>query len=57
MMFGEQAKKWLHQCMLRKRKPVKPGTIRGWESFLDKIRYHQGDSLRVGTVEGVATVL
>jgi hypothetical protein len=23
--FGEQAKKWLHQCMLRKRKPVKPG--------------------------------
>ena len=34
--FGEQAKKWLHQCMIRKRKPVKPGTIRGWESYLDK---------------------
>jgi hypothetical protein len=34
--FGERAKKWLHQCMLRKRKPVKPGTIRGWESYLDK---------------------
>jgi hypothetical protein len=36
--FGEQAKKWLYQCMIRKRKPVKPGTIRGWESYLDKHR-------------------
>ena len=29
--FREQAKKWLHQCMTRKRKPVKPATVRGWE--------------------------
>jgi integrase len=34
--FGEQAKKWLHQSITRKRKPVKPRTIRGWESYLDK---------------------
>ena len=34
--FREQAKKWLHQCLTRKRKPVKPATIRGWESYLDK---------------------
>ena len=33
--FREQAKKWLHQCMTRKRKPVKPATVRGWESYLD----------------------
>jgi integrase len=26
----------LHQCLTRKRKPVKPATIRGWESYLDK---------------------
>ena len=30
--FREQAKKWLHQCLTRKRKPVKPATIRGWEA-------------------------
>jgi integrase len=34
--FREQAKKWLHQRMTRKRKPVKPATIRGWESYLEK---------------------
>jgi integrase len=33
--FREQAKKWLLQCMTRKRKPVKPATVRGWESYLD----------------------
>jgi integrase len=33
--FGEQAKKWLHQCTTRKRKPIKPATLRGWESYLD----------------------
>ena len=33
--FREQAKKWLHQCMTRKRKPVKPATVRGWESYLE----------------------
>jgi integrase len=33
--FREQAKKWLHQRMTRKRKPVKPATVRGWESYLD----------------------
>ena len=33
--FREQAKKWLHQRMTRKRKPVKPATLRGWESYLN----------------------
>jgi integrase len=33
--FREQAKKWLQQRMTRKRKPVKPATVRGWESYLD----------------------
>jgi len=33
--FREQAKKWLHQRMTRKRKPIKPATVRGWESYLD----------------------
>ena len=33
--FREQAKKWLHQSTTRKRKPVKPATVRGWESYLD----------------------
>ncbi len=33
--FREQAKKWLHQRMTRKRKPVKPATVRGWESYLN----------------------
>jgi integrase len=33
--FREQAKKWLHQRMTRKRKPVKPATVRGWESYLE----------------------
>ncbi|MFY9527379.1 MAG: tyrosine-type recombinase/integrase [Candidatus Acidiferrales bacterium] len=34
--FCEQAKKWLHQCVTRKRKPIKLATIRGWESHLNK---------------------
>jgi integrase len=34
--FSEQAKKWLHQRTTRKRKPVKPATVRGWESYLEK---------------------
>jgi len=34
--FREQAKKWLHQRMIRKRKPVKPATVRGWESYLER---------------------
>ncbi len=33
--FREQAKKWLNQRTTRKRKPVKPATLRGWESYLD----------------------
>jgi integrase len=33
--FREQAKKWMHQCMTRKRKPVKPATLRGWESYIN----------------------
>jgi hypothetical protein len=31
--FRGQAKKWLQQGMTRKRKPVKPATVRGWESY------------------------
>ena len=34
--FREQAKKWLQQRMTRKRKPVKPATVRGWRSYLEK---------------------
>jgi len=34
--FREQAKKWLQQCMTRKRKPVKPATVRGWECYLHR---------------------
>jgi hypothetical protein len=34
--FREQTKKWLHQRMTRKRKPVKPATVRGWECYLNK---------------------
>ncbi len=34
--FREQAKKWLQQRMTRKRKPVKPATVRGWKSYLEK---------------------
>jgi hypothetical protein len=34
--FREQAKKWLRHCMTRKRKPVKPATVHGWESYLEK---------------------
>jgi integrase len=34
--FREQAKFWLNQCTTRKRKPVKPATICGWKSCLDK---------------------
>jgi integrase len=28
--------KWLHQRMTRKRKPIKPATVRGWNSYLEK---------------------
>jgi hypothetical protein len=34
--LSEQAKKWLHQRTTRKPKPVKPATVRGWESYLEK---------------------
>lgn len=34
--FRQQAEKWLHQCMARRRKPVKPATVRGWESYIAK---------------------
>jgi integrase len=34
--FREQAKFWLNQCTIRKRKPVKPATICGWKSYLEK---------------------
>ena len=33
--FSEQAMEWLQQCARRKRKPVKPATLRGWLSYLD----------------------
>jgi integrase len=34
--FCEQAKVWLNLCATRKRKPIKPATIRGWASYLEK---------------------
>ena len=34
--FKEQAKIWLSDVQTRKRKPVKPATARGWQSYLDK---------------------
>lgn len=34
--FREQAKVWLSLCITRRRKPIKPATIRGWESYLEK---------------------
>jgi hypothetical protein len=34
--FKEQAKIWLFDVQTRKRKPVKPATARGWQSYLDK---------------------
>jgi integrase len=34
--FREQAKNWLHHCVTRKRKPIKPATVRGWESYISK---------------------
>src|ERR1700693_1222008 len=33
--FKEQAKAWLSDVQTRKRKPVKPATVRGWQSYLD----------------------
>ena len=32
--FRNQAKEWLHRLITRRRKPVKPATVRGWESYL-----------------------
>ena len=32
--FRQQAEKWLQQCMARRRKPVKPATVRGWKSYI-----------------------
>ena len=34
--FRDQAKEWLHQCSIRRRKPIKPATICGWETYLSK---------------------
>lgn len=34
--FKEQAKVWLSDVQTRKRKPVKPATVRGWQSYLNK---------------------
>jgi integrase len=34
LTFRQQTEKWLHQCMVRKRKPIKPATVRGWESYI-----------------------
>ena len=36
LTFREQAKKWLQKAIARRRKPVKPATIRGWECYPSK---------------------
>ncbi len=34
--FKEQAMIWLERCQNRQRKPIKPATLRGWRSYLNK---------------------
>jgi integrase len=34
--FREQAQVWLQQCRTRKRKPLKPSTLSGWEGILER---------------------
>lgn len=36
MMFREQAKRWIASLATRRRRPVKPATIFGWQHELDK---------------------
>lgn len=34
--FQQQAESWLHSMRTRKRKPIKPATMKGWENHLKK---------------------
>ena len=34
--FRQEAKQWLHHVQTRKRKPIKPATLKSWENCLDK---------------------
>lgn len=51
--FGEQAAKWIAAMSARRRKPVKPATIHGWQHALDKwILPHLGDRLLADVSNG-----
>ncbi len=44
--FDAQAAKWMASLSTRRRKPIKPATIRGWQAALDKwLLPHLGDKL------------
>jgi integrase len=44
--FSAQAAKWMASLSTRRRKPVKPATLRGWQAALDKwLLPHLGDKL------------
>ena len=34
--FAEQFRKWIAKCSVRRRMPVKPATIKGWQSYFSK---------------------
>jgi integrase len=60
--FRQQAEKWLHQSMVRRRKPVKPATVRGWESYIAKhLNPNIGDvplaNMNNSTLKGLVTNL
>jgi integrase len=44
--FSAQAAKWMASLSTRRRKPIKPATLRGWQAALDKwLLPHLGDRL------------
>ena len=44
--FSAQAAKWMASLSTRRRKPIKPATLRGWQAALDKwLLPHLGDKL------------
>ena len=52
--FKEQAKVWLSDVQTRKRKPVKPATARGWQSYLDKWLYPAIGNMLIAEVNNSA---
>lgn len=53
MTFRAQAAKWIQHMSTRRRKPVKPATIFGWQHSLDKwILPHLGDKLLADVSNG-----